>query len=254
MDTSSYRRKGFTLIELLVVIAIIAILAAILFPVFARARENARRASCQSNLKQIGLGVAQYTQDYDEKMPNVEMSAGYWTTNGIWRNLVQPYLKSAQIFSCPSNTFDNRLPATNPIAAHYGANVAGIAYSGAATDRGLGIFAGLNAAPISIAEIGFPSTTIAVAENMGDDGGSFNIDNTFFLNGTVNSNPNKTGLFAGHLSTSNYLFADGHVKALRPTATYRAGSVNYWYRDQNPLPALSSTGVQILEKTVQTNP
>ena len=61
-------KRGFTLIELLVVIAIIAILAAILFPVFARARENARRASCQSNLKQIGLGIFQYTQDYDEKM------------------------------------------------------------------------------------------------------------------------------------------------------------------------------------------
>src|SRR4028118_1774787 len=62
-------RSGFTLIELLVVIAIIGILASILFPVFARARENARRSSCQSNLKQIGLGILQYTQDYDEKLP-----------------------------------------------------------------------------------------------------------------------------------------------------------------------------------------
>lgn len=61
--------KGFTLIEILVVIAIIALLAAILFPVFARARENARRTSCASNLKQIGLGIMQYTQDYDERMP-----------------------------------------------------------------------------------------------------------------------------------------------------------------------------------------
>jgi prepilin-type N-terminal cleavage/methylation domain-containing protein len=68
--TPSRKRTGFTLIELLVVIAIIAILAAILFPVFARARENARRASCQSNLKQIGLAVYQYTQDYDEKCPS----------------------------------------------------------------------------------------------------------------------------------------------------------------------------------------
>src|SRR5687767_6194063 len=64
-----FRKSGFTLIELLVVIAIIAILAAILFPVFARARENARRASCQSNLKQVGLGFVQYTQDYDERYP-----------------------------------------------------------------------------------------------------------------------------------------------------------------------------------------
>ena len=62
------QKRGFTLIELLVVVAIIGILAAILFPVFARARENARRASCQSNLKQIGLGIAQYTQDYDERV------------------------------------------------------------------------------------------------------------------------------------------------------------------------------------------
>src|SRR5690606_29481911 len=67
--TAPYRITGFTLIELLVVIAIIAILASILFPVFARARENARRASCLSNLKQIGLGIIQYTQDYDERYP-----------------------------------------------------------------------------------------------------------------------------------------------------------------------------------------
>src|SRR5688572_8152662 len=87
-------RSGFTLIELLVVIAIIAILAAILFPVFARARENARRASCQSNLKQIALGVKQYTQDYDEKFParyTDFAQVGPTDQTGGWAILIQPY-------------------------------------------------------------------------------------------------------------------------------------------------------------------
>ena len=95
---------GFTLIELLVVIAIIAILAAILFPVFARARENARRASCQSQLKQIALGIKQYIQDYDEKFPPRRDSADTTGTIGGWANLVQPYIKSEQIFQCPSES------------------------------------------------------------------------------------------------------------------------------------------------------
>lgn len=106
-------KRGFTLIELLVVIAIIAILAAILFPVFARARENARRASCQSNLKQIALGIFMYAQDYDEKLPLYEgdnysgsvLSANVSPTNTYgWADTMQPYLKSTQIFQCPSET------------------------------------------------------------------------------------------------------------------------------------------------------
>ena len=101
--------RGFTLIELLVVIAIIAILAAILFPVFARARENARRASCLSNLKQLGLGFMQYTQDYDEKYPMQEYADASGTSH-TWAQDVSPYLKSGGgynlatggIQSCPS--------------------------------------------------------------------------------------------------------------------------------------------------------
>jgi len=122
---SSQRRNAFTLIELLVVIAIIAILAAILFPVFARARENARKSSCQSNLKQIGLASIQYAQDYDESLyphrfnvtggnpfdaqypgnlgtsqPDVSGSA---RDKIFWISLLQPYAKSYQVFVCPSN-------------------------------------------------------------------------------------------------------------------------------------------------------
>jgi prepilin-type N-terminal cleavage/methylation domain-containing protein/prepilin-type processing-associated H-X9-DG protein len=105
-------KSGFTLIELLVVIAIISILASILFPVFARARENARRASCQSNLKQLGLGVAQYTQDYDEKLPgqidpNGAIPGGApdaWAVGqeANWMQSIFPYVKSKQIYLCPS--------------------------------------------------------------------------------------------------------------------------------------------------------
>ncbi|MGD9519210.1 MAG: DUF1559 domain-containing protein [Armatimonadota bacterium] len=94
-------RRGFTLIELLVVIAIIAILAAILFPVFARAREKARQASCQSNCKQIGLAFAMYAQDYDEMHPSAWYV--YNNSNGwIWVDCLYPYVKNVQLFTCPS--------------------------------------------------------------------------------------------------------------------------------------------------------
>jgi prepilin-type N-terminal cleavage/methylation domain-containing protein/prepilin-type processing-associated H-X9-DG protein len=121
MNLINNSKRAFTLIELLVVIAIIAILAAILFPVFGRARENARRSSCQSNLKQINLGIQQYTQDYDERLPNAVSGP---TGNGViggWifytgatgsantakfdasKGSIYPYVKSSQIFVCPSD-------------------------------------------------------------------------------------------------------------------------------------------------------
>ncbi|MHB8996358.1 MAG: prepilin-type N-terminal cleavage/methylation domain-containing protein [Armatimonadota bacterium] len=111
-------RKGFTLIELLVVIAIIAILAAILFPVFAKAREKARQSSCLSNIKQIGLGHLTYAQDYDERFAPYwrqqlaaagEPGSVYSTSNGTitgkytsWMDFINPYIKNSQIFKCPS--------------------------------------------------------------------------------------------------------------------------------------------------------
>ena len=101
------RRSGFTLIELLVVIAIIAILAAILFPVFARAREKARQTSCLSNVKQLTLGCMMYAQDYDEQLPSARPHYEGCATDAqiFWQNLTQPYVKSKQLFECPGNNY-----------------------------------------------------------------------------------------------------------------------------------------------------
>ncbi|HEY3397280.1 MAG TPA: prepilin-type N-terminal cleavage/methylation domain-containing protein [Armatimonadota bacterium] len=106
-------RKGFTLIELLVVIAIIAILAAMLFPVFARARAKAQQSSCLSNEKQIGLGLMMYTSDNDETLP-----AAYYYVNGAnsnngyvqWSGMIMPYVKNQQIFVCPSHPLKGFAP------------------------------------------------------------------------------------------------------------------------------------------------
>src|SRR5688500_6053815 len=94
------KKSGFTLIEFLVVIAIIAILAALLFPVFARARENGRRASCQSNQKQILLGLAAYTKDYDDRMP----PAFGGTNDMVWAGRLDSYVKSTQLYRCPRDS------------------------------------------------------------------------------------------------------------------------------------------------------
>jgi len=99
----SPRRSAFTLIELLVVIAIIAILAAILFPVFAQAREKAREASCLSNYKQHALGIIMYIQDYDETFPIYETLGTYTVPDQFWSSIIQPYIKNRQIYACPSD-------------------------------------------------------------------------------------------------------------------------------------------------------
>lgn len=108
------RRKGFTLIELLVVIAIIAILAAILFPVFAKAREKARQTACLANLKQLALGVIMYAGDWDERAPGVshpwggpkDSWSGALVNDTLWQVNIDPYIKARSMYKCPSNPGD----------------------------------------------------------------------------------------------------------------------------------------------------
>ena len=116
-------RTGFTLIELLVVIAIIAILAAILFPVFARAREKARQTSCLSNLKQIGLAEKMYEQDYDEVTGSYVVAApNSVTTQYSWIDLLMPYVNNTQLFECPSADNGYRSGGVGALGS-YGANI-----------------------------------------------------------------------------------------------------------------------------------
>jgi len=150
---SSRSRRGFTLIELLVVIAIVAILAAILFPVFQNVRENARRTSCQSNLKQLGLAFTQYAQDADECLP-MGVSAGRANLgNGDgWAGRVYPFVKSAGVFACPddavnpvTNVFGDKTYTLSPVSYAYNFNLAGVTKSTGLQEGIQGVYSLLNA-------------------------------------------------------------------------------------------------------------
>jgi prepilin-type N-terminal cleavage/methylation domain-containing protein/prepilin-type processing-associated H-X9-DG protein len=218
MRTSMVKKRGFTLIELLVVIAIIAILAAILFPVFARARENARRASCQSNMKQIGLGIMQYTQDYDEKFPpsrvNNVVVNGTLTNNVPWHFNLQPYVKSTQLFVCPSASQVRYLNNTGStirvsyIASHQ-------------TDGNWGGNGPMwNGGSMALAEVQEAAQLILVAEE------SYRADPELWNPSHWTQTTGQYSDFTNHLGTSNYLFTDGHVKSLKPMATIQG--TNMW--------------------------
>ena len=227
--------KAFTLIELLVVIAIIAILAAILFPVFARARENARRSSCQSNLKQIGLGILQYTQDNDEIMP----IARRWITASTyysWHSAVQPYVKSTQLFKCPSNTTTSSIVSAGGVTVPQSyLAVGGNGSSANTTGSGMTSNWGGRIAivyyvqgwvypPTTLSQFEAPSTTIMVGEHESRNQPEYFVGNSDAFN------------FTNHLGTTNFLFADGHVKAMKPSATLNP---NMWTveDDDNTTPA-----------------
>ncbi|RYX80936.1 DUF1559 domain-containing protein [bacterium] len=212
------KNSAFTLIELLVVIAIIAILAAILFPVFARARENARRASCQSNLKQIGLGIMQYTQDYDERYPmRYYGGSGATQEANTWRRVIFPYVKSTQLFQCPSNT-NNTLLADDSTAGNMtsaGLPAGSPVFYRSYAINGANTFGGTPPSEYnraaSLAEIPMTSETILVTEH--SQGRGFTGDITDAQWG------DPAYVFKGHLGQVNFLFCDGHVKSMKPIAT-----------------------------------
>src|SRR5712692_1543026 len=135
------KRTGFTLIELLVVIAIIAILAAILFPVFAQAREKARQVTCLSNFKQIGLGVRMYVQHWDETFPPNRVarppgSSDCGQKNITWKTVTLPYVKNFGVYKCPSNPHNNQGDETKNAEPAYPSFPISYAYSGSLLHEG----------------------------------------------------------------------------------------------------------------------
>ncbi len=226
------RRSAFTLIELLVVIAIIAILAAILFPVFAQAREKARQTTCLSNLKQMGLGLLQYVQDYDENIPRMNyqnFAASNDYRNNKWMDVINPYIKNTDIFTCPSDRLDPngryRFPPTlRTNYTQYGSYGMNNAYY-----SGSGV-SGVPASPPngkSMAVVAVPATTIWVAElqGMGQNADLYwatkaapinnNVSPRVLPNGSQTTPPSPLGIVERHTGTTTVLWCDGHVKSAK---------------------------------------
>jgi prepilin-type N-terminal cleavage/methylation domain-containing protein/prepilin-type processing-associated H-X9-DG protein len=198
------QKRGFTLIELLVVIAIIAILAAILFPVFAKAREKARQTSCLSNIKQLGLAALQYAQDYDETFPtinnggqlNVPQMAPYgpwcWQSGyGYWLSfpfVIYPYINNTQAFLCPSNSWNNC--GVNYAPAAHAVSAAGTRINFWNQRNRMGVFTK-------------PAQTMMLTEGAGGGGHHYVLSDPYWV------------CAAPHNEGGNIVFVDGHAKWAR---------------------------------------
>lgn len=196
------RRRGFTLVEGLVVVAIIIVLALILFPVFNRSGGSGHRPSCLSHLRQSGLGIVQYSQDYDEKLPLVRVhkvsSSAAWPypTPYGWADAVQGYIKNTQIYQCPSEETSTN-PGTDGVQPGF-------------TDY----WFNTNLSGVNLKKVIHPATTLLLGD--GNDGADLT-DGRYNRNSLPLSWLQNSGSPARrHLDTANYAFADGHVKSYKP--------------------------------------
>lgn len=218
---------GFTLIELLVVIVIITILAALLFPAFVRARENARKATCQNNLKQIGLGLLMYVQDSDEVLPRScygtcaggAAADSDMVSNYKWMDLALPYIKSEKSFTCPSDRATNATYVFRT-GENYGSYGLNSAYGSAGFVHPPRSSTAYN---VKMADVRLPASTIWVTDCDNSASGSNPGGSWAFFWPNVASNPSISNssprylqtIVERHLGSVSVLWCDGHVTADR---------------------------------------